>query len=178
MGAKSNKGKLTNKQLAFCREYVKNGWNGTQAAIDAGYSKETAAVIASQNLTKLNILEQIDRNKADLEMVLRVSKTKVLYEHMKIAFSSISDMHENWITRKDFEGLTGYQKACIAEITTQTRIEKGADEVEREVDYVKIKLYDKQKALDSISKMMGYNEPEKVSVTEEVTGFNITIVKG
>jgi hypothetical protein len=31
----------------------------------------------------------------------------------------------------------------------------------REVEYIKIKLYDKGKALDSLCKMLGYNEAEK-----------------
>ena len=42
--------KLTPKQKAFVREYKKNGGNGTQAAIKAGYSENTADVIATENL--------------------------------------------------------------------------------------------------------------------------------
>jgi phage terminase small subunit len=56
---KPPKGKtLTEKEEAFCRAYV-GGWNGTRAAVDAGYSKKTARVIASQNLSKLNIRARI-----------------------------------------------------------------------------------------------------------------------
>ena len=50
---------LTPKQKAFCEYYAANGGNGTQAAIDAGYSEETATQIASQNLTKVDIQEYI-----------------------------------------------------------------------------------------------------------------------
>jgi phage terminase small subunit len=42
---------LTEKQKIFCREYIFD-WNGTRAAKVAGYSENTAAVIASENLTK------------------------------------------------------------------------------------------------------------------------------
>ena len=45
---------LTNKQRRFCEEYVID-WNGTRAAIAAGYSEKSAREQASQNLTKLNI---------------------------------------------------------------------------------------------------------------------------
>ena len=51
--------KLTKKQEAFCREYVVD-FNGTQAAIRAGYSKKTAKVSASENLTKPNIQDFIN----------------------------------------------------------------------------------------------------------------------
>jgi terminase small subunit-like protein len=56
---KPPKGKTLNeREEAFCRAYVV-GWNGTRAALDAGYSKKTARFIASQNLTKLNIRARI-----------------------------------------------------------------------------------------------------------------------
>lgn len=45
---------LTERQSFFCREYLKN-FNGTQAAIRAGYSKKTARSIAAENLIKPNI---------------------------------------------------------------------------------------------------------------------------
>lgn len=51
--------KLSVKQQKFADKYIETG-NATQSAIDAGYSKKTAAVIASENLTKPNIREYID----------------------------------------------------------------------------------------------------------------------
>jgi phage terminase small subunit len=50
--------KLTAKQEMFCREYLID-LNATQAAIRAGYSKDTANVIGCENLTKPNIQEYI-----------------------------------------------------------------------------------------------------------------------
>lgn len=150
--------KLTGKQQAFCREYVKNGYNGMQAAISAGYSKKGANVIASNLLTNINIKARVEHHKTHLEELLNLSKSRVLKEHMKIAMSSIAHLHNTWIERKAFEELTDDQKECIAEITTQTRnIMSGEQAVE--VEFVKIKLYDKQKALDSITKLMGYDAP-------------------
>ena len=52
--------KLSVKQQKFADNYIETG-NATQSAIDAGYSKKTAAVIASENLTKPNIREYIDK---------------------------------------------------------------------------------------------------------------------
>ena len=42
---------LSLEQKSFAVEYIRNGGNGTQAAISAGYSKKTAAAQASM-LTK------------------------------------------------------------------------------------------------------------------------------
>lgn len=99
-----------------------------------------------------------------------------------MAFSSIAHLHNTWIKRKDFETLTEDQKACIAEIDTKvkTEWEYDTDTKEREpisVEYVRIKLYDKQKALDAISKMLGYDAASEINVRiKEVPQLpNITI---
>ena len=54
--------KLTEKQEMFCKEYLVD-LNATQAAIRAGYSEDTAAVIGCQNLIKPNISEKIAARK-------------------------------------------------------------------------------------------------------------------
>ena len=46
--------KLTSKQALFCKEYLID-LNATQAAIRAGYSKNTACAIGTENLRKPNI---------------------------------------------------------------------------------------------------------------------------
>lgn len=59
--------KLTPKQKAFVREYKKNGGNGTQAAISAGYSEESARAISSENLTKPYIQEALKQEEKKLQ---------------------------------------------------------------------------------------------------------------
>lgn len=120
-------------------------------------------------LTKPNIQAYLDEIKIRLEEVAGISRLRVLQEHMKLAFSSIAHLHNTWISRKDFETLTEEQKACIAEIDTKikTEYEYGQDSKEKEpisVEYVRIKLYDKQKALDAISKMLGYDAASEINI--------------
>ena len=43
-----------------------------------------------------------------------------------------------------------------------------------DVEYVKIELYDKQKALDAISTMLGYNAPVKQEIS--TSGIKINFV--
>lgn len=57
---------LTPKQLRFCLEYLKD-FNGTQAAIRAGYSKKTANEQASRLLANVNIQNQIKENNQKVE---------------------------------------------------------------------------------------------------------------
>lgn len=51
---------LTAKQLMFCKEFLID-FNGTQAAIRAGYSKKTARQIATENLAKPYVRNEIEK---------------------------------------------------------------------------------------------------------------------
>lgn len=61
---KPSKRRLTVKQEKFVEGVLRHG-NATKAASDAGYSPKTARVIASQNLTKLNIQERVKERIAE-----------------------------------------------------------------------------------------------------------------
>lgn len=52
--------KLTPKQKKFCQN-IARGKNATQAALDAGYSADTARQIACENLTKPYILQEVEQ---------------------------------------------------------------------------------------------------------------------
>jgi len=156
---------LTGKQRKFCEEYIFD-FNGTRAAKAAGYSEDTAYSIASENLKKPEIQAYISELESDLAKTAGISRLRVLKEHEKLAFSSIAHLHNTWIQRKEFEALTDDQKACIAEISTQTKTVQINDQP-TQIEFVKIKLYDKQKSLDSISKMLGFDAAQKVDVTSK-----------
>jgi phage terminase small subunit len=55
---------LSQKQIAFCREYNVD-YNGTQAAIRAGYSERTAGQQAERALKKVEIKAEIERLQAE-----------------------------------------------------------------------------------------------------------------
>lgn len=69
--------KLTAKQQRFCDEYLID-LNATQAAIRAGYSKKTAASIATENLRKPYLKEYIDSRMAEKEKSLIADQDEVL----------------------------------------------------------------------------------------------------
>lgn len=175
---------LTEKNKIFCREYIFD-WNGTRAYKIAygNMTDEVAKAAASRLLTKVNVKEYIDEIQKDLEKLAGISRMKVMAEHMKMAFSSIAHLHNTWITRKDFESLTNDQKDCIQEIDTkikkewQYNPEHPEEKDPIEVEYIKVKLYDKQKALEAISKMLGYDAPVKMQVGLEFENMPDIIIK-
>jgi hypothetical protein len=76
---------LNMKQRAFIAAYISNGWNGTRAAISAGYRHP--AVVASQLLTKLKVREEIQ---AALD-VQALSAAQVLQRLGEMATANIGD---------------------------------------------------------------------------------------
>lgn len=69
--------KLSAKQEQFCREYLVD-LNATQAAIRAGYSAKTAAVIGNENLIKPYIAERIAALKQERADKVSVTAADVL----------------------------------------------------------------------------------------------------
>ncbi len=82
---------LTNKQQAFCREYVKDS-NGTQAAMRAGYSENGAKVRGSELLTISNVMREIRRLLAELvqEMGITVESVHKLYSDAYVSAKTLS----------------------------------------------------------------------------------------
>lgn len=169
---KELKEKLTVKEKKFCHQYIID-WNGARAAREAGYSEKTAREIAHDNLSKPHIQQYIDYIKDDFEKESGISKLRQLNELIKIAYSSVSHLHETWIELKEFESLTEEQKSCIESIETKTekRLEYNIESKERdkeiEIKYVKLKLHSKIQAIDQINKMMGYNAPNVLELTDK-----------
>jgi phage terminase small subunit len=175
---------LTEKNKIFAREYIFD-WNGTRAYM-AAYpdckTSEAAKVSACRLLTNDNLQQYIKDIQMNLEELAGISRLKVISEHMKLAFSSIAHLHNTWIDRKDFELLTKEQKDCIAEIDTKikTEYEYDPDSDKKQsirVESIRIKLYDKQKALDSISKMLGFDAANKLDVSVNIPQMPTVIIK-
>lgn len=162
--------KLTDKQERFCYEYCIDT-NATKAAIRAGYSEYTANEQGCQNLAKLSIKERIDYMKANLAETAGISALMVIKEHAKLAFSTVADLYTGWFERTDFDKLTPDQKSCIKSINTKvTKKNIGTNEEPEivDVEYVKIECYDKQKSLDSINAMLGFNSPIKQEINGNI----------
>ncbi len=76
---------LTLKQALFCLEYVANDGKGTEAALKAGYSEETAHSIATENLQKPVIqsrLKSLQKNRmarleSDADWIIKELKLTV-----------------------------------------------------------------------------------------------------
>lgn len=82
---------LEPRQQRFVDEYLID-LNATQAAIRAGYSPKNARVIASQNLSKLNIRAAIAEARSKQQKRTQITAAKVLREAWNIAIADVREL--------------------------------------------------------------------------------------
>nr|WP_277376189.1 terminase small subunit [Paenibacillus polymyxa] len=157
---------LTPKQRIFIMEYLRD-FNATRAAMAAGYSKKTAYSIGWELLRKPEIKAAIQNYNESLMDGVGLNAQRVLMEYMKIAFADITDYVEFGQKEEDVLGLEG-EPVFDSETGETKRYRynyvsfKNSDEIDGTLvsevkqgkDGVSVKLHDKTKALDVLTKYM------------------------
>jgi phage terminase small subunit len=163
---------LTRKQQKFIDEYFACGMNGTQAAIRAGYSVETARFIAYENLTKPHIREEIDR----IYKANTMPAEEILARLSEYGRGDLGDVWDettgqvNWETARAL-GKTGIIKR-VKHKTTRVSNEKTGEEIETFED--EIELHDPIKAMHILAKVHGMLiDRLKVEVTWQDEAVNM-----
>ena len=160
-------GKLTPKQSAFVAEYLID-LNATQAAIRAGYSAKTAAVIGVENLRKPNIDAAIQEAKQKRAERTEISQDNILAEIAKIAFSDVRRIFKPDGSLIPISDLSDEAAACVAGCDLVT-VSRG----EGDVEYVaKVKLTDKLKALELAARHLGMFK-DKLDLTGDIHILNV-----
>jgi len=101
---------LTAKQKQFCIEYLKD-FNGTQAAIRAGYSKDTANEQSSRLLINVNVKKKIQK----LADEILGNDIKFILENVYFWQSVRDDKEQSTTDRLKASDLLGKYKAMFTE---------------------------------------------------------------
>lgn len=144
---------LTGNQLAFCREYLRNGCNGTRAAIAAGYSAKSASSLASEMLRKPKIAAQLARG-LELKGVVPESVKNLYAEHMH---GDVAD-YAPWIrgerTLEELRDIDGIDTRIIRSATVSRVVKEGRGGSITTTNR-KLELYDAQSASGQMAKVLG-----------------------
>lgn len=157
---------LTHKQRIFIVEYLRD-FNATRAAIAAGYSKKTAHSIGWENLRKPEIQAAISKYNETMINDIGMNAQRVLLEYMKIAFADITDYVDFGQKEEDLLNDNGEQvlnpetgepekyKYNFVSFRNSDEVDGTLiSEVKKGKDGVSVKLYDKTKALEVLTKYM------------------------
>jgi phage terminase small subunit len=152
---KPRKGKtLTDKEEAFCREYVMS-WNQTRAAIDAGYSKRSAAEIGYDNMRKPHIQDRIKQLMTEKVMSQEEVLARLAAQARASHYPFIEVDHEGFVyfDFSDPEALKHLHLIKKIKSKRQRQVRgRGEDAETWEGEWVEVELHDSQKALELIGK--------------------------
>lgn len=152
---KSDEKPLNAKQQRFVDEYLID-LNATQAAIRAGYSVKTAKDIACENLAKPNIAAAIQAAREKTAAKLEVTRERVLAEYAKMAFLDPRQFYNDDGSIKSVPDMGADAAAALVGFEVdEIRIDPDGPVIGHTK---KIKWSDKRAALDSINRMMGWNQ--------------------
>lgn len=172
---------LTAMQEAYCQSYIKTPENQTQAAINAGFSPNTAAVKASVMMRDERIKKRIAELMEERNKRMRVSADYVLMRLVEIDQMDVLDILNDDGGMKPIAEWpkvwrTSLSAMDIATIkTTQASLQKENGEADLSVEDVehilkKVKWPDKVKNLDLIGKHVDVNAfKERLDVNVNVT---------
>lgn len=147
---------MTQKLQRFADEYLVD-LNGTQAAIRAGYSPDSAYSIASENLKKPEVKKYIAKAMAERSRRTGVNQDRVVLELAKMAFVKMTDVVDADGKIKD--DANEEDLSCIESIKCKRSDTDTGSSEEREV-----KVASKLKALELLGKHLGmWNDKLEIS---------------
>lgn len=154
---------------AYCQSYIKSPENQTQAAIDAGFSPNTAAVKASNMMRDERIQKRIAELMAERNKRLRVSADYVLMRLVEIDQMDVIDILDEEGGLKPVSQWPKVWRTSISavDINRIRMAMKGDGEDDIESTLQKVKLPDKVKNLELIGKhvdVMAFKERLDVNV--------------
>lgn len=146
--------KLTPKEQRFVDEYLID-FNGTQALIRAGYKSKTenaAAVRAIELLRKPKIAQVVQERRAEHTEKSEIDTIAILREAARIALSDVGKLYDEKGNLKPIGDLDDDIRRCIAAIETE-EIWEGRGNERTLIGYrKKVKLWDKNSALERLFK--------------------------
>lgn len=162
---------LTAMMEAYCQSYIKTPENQTQAAINAGFSPNTAAVKASNMMRDERIQKRIAELMEERNKRMRVSADYVLMRLVEIDQMDVIDILDDEGGLKPISQWPKVWRTSISAVDiNRIRMAMKDDEEDIESTLQKIKWPDKVKNLELIGKHVDVNAfKERLEVSGTVT---------
>lgn len=144
---------LNKRQARFVDEYLID-LNATQAAIRAGYSEKTAHSQGPRLLEYVDIAKEIFKAQKDRSELTGINAAWVLKRAALLADFNISKfikVEANGDAVYDFSQASDDDWYCISEYTVD-EIKRGQGDGTCSVDRVRLKMFDKLRALELVGK--------------------------
>ncbi len=152
---------LNEKRKRFANEYLID-LNATQAARRAGYSEKTAASQGQRLLKNAEVASYLQKRRQEMAKTAKVTPESVVEELAKLAFSDLRKVmtpEGNLLPPQD------WPDDMAAAIASMEIVQSGRGDDESAEYTHKLKVWDKNSALEKLCKHLGLFAAEKVDVT-------------
>jgi phage terminase small subunit len=165
---------LTAKQTAFAQEYVRNGGRATEAYRAAGYSTsgkpEGVHVAASRMLRNAKVAAKVSELRAQAAAVpivldqgdkqVLIDDARIMFENARVAFSDLRRLYNEDGSIKPVHEWDADMAAAVASIESRELFGEGADGKGAIGLVQKIKLWNKDLALERLMRQRGMFEKD------------------
>lgn len=156
---------LTEKQEQFCQAYLID-FNGAKAARLAGYSEDSARTEAWRLLTNADIQARINQLRQEMGKGFNITRERIAQELARIGFFDIRNIHNEDGSLKTPSEFADDEAAAIGGIKRSVTTFSNENGGEGEKITIEVKVWEKTKALEQLSRLMGYNAPDKTAYTD------------
>lgn len=149
----------TVRRAIFVEAFLANGGNATQAAVQAGYSVRSAGQLGSVLLKDVEIQEAIAKRRAELANRYKLTTDDVLRECARIVYSDPRRLFDARGGLRHVKDLEDEVAATIASIEVSDDLVGKGDDAQM-VRTTKVKLWDKNAAIDKAMRYLGLYEKD------------------
>lgn len=160
--AGTNRESAAQRKALFAKEFLANGGNAKQAAIKVGYSAKTADQQGSRLLKDVKVREIIEASREKALDEADVSLKEVILEAKRLALFDPRRLFDAEGNLKPIKDLDADTAAALAQIDVYEEFIGQGDNRQKIGETKKIKLWDKNAALEKLFKHLGlYKEDNK-----------------
>lgn len=170
--------KLNPRHKLFADLYIKNGRNGSKAALDAGYAENSAPFTASEILARPEVKEYVNSKLEKLSEKIEISAEKILQEYAKIAFYDLRKLYTEEGGLKDINNMDDVSGAVLAGVETHDVFEYIGDQKVNIGTIKKVKVHNKLKALQDLGRHLKlFVDVQEQDLSDELKALFKTIMK-
>lgn len=155
--------KLSQKQKLFCENYVLNGYNATDAYVEAGYAVKKRVTAGKNSFKLLNnaeIQSYIRTLESERDGKFQITKDDILKELGKMAFGNLNDVvdfeHGKIVIKQDVDPAKKRNfLASVSNVSSSVSYSKDG-----QAKSFSITAKDKLKSLELIARMTGVLDGE------------------
>lgn len=150
---------LTMKQEMFVQAYC-DLLNATRAYMKVyGVSEDVAGTAAARLLGNVRIQERIEELRKYTSGKHNITRERIIKRLAALAFPDTRSLYDEGGRLKQMHELTEEQAAVIEGLETLEETDREGIKIG---DIRKVKLSSQRAAIDSLTKLLGFNEPDKI----------------